>query len=95
MSDTLLSIQRMLDKKSLDIVGSFNPERSDNVFSKVFAAVGKFIPAKLAGTNAIEAFINPLKGVFDGVNCAMQNVIKGLKNTVSTLINGLIDWLSD
>ena len=63
----------------------------DNVFSKVFAAVGKFMPAKIAGTNAIEAFIDPLKGVFDGVNCAMQNVMKGLKNTVSTLINGLID----
>ena len=35
MSDTLQTIQRMLDKKSLDIVGSFNPERSDNVCSKV------------------------------------------------------------
>ena len=35
MSETLRTIQRMLNKKSLDIVGSFNPERSDNVFSKV------------------------------------------------------------
>ena len=35
MSDTLLSIQRMLDKKSLDIVGYFNPDRSDNVCSKL------------------------------------------------------------
>ena len=35
MSDTLLSIQRMLDKKSLDIVGYFNPDESDNVCSKV------------------------------------------------------------
>ena len=35
MSDTLQKIQRMLNKKSLDIVGSFNPERSDNVCSKV------------------------------------------------------------
>ena len=35
MSDTLQTIQRMLNQKSLDIVGSFNPERSDNVFSKV------------------------------------------------------------
>ena len=35
MSDTLRTIQRMLNKKSLDIVGSFNPERSDNVCSKV------------------------------------------------------------
>ena len=35
MSDTLLSIQRMLDKKSLDIVGYFNPDGSDNVCSKV------------------------------------------------------------
>ena len=35
MSDTLLSIQRMLDKKSLDIVGFFNPDRSDNVCSNV------------------------------------------------------------
>ena len=35
MSDTLLSIQRMLDKKSLDIVGYFNPDDSDIVCSKV------------------------------------------------------------
>ena len=35
MSDTLLSIQRMLDKKSLVIVGYFNPDGSDNVCSKV------------------------------------------------------------
>ena len=35
MSNTLRTIQRMLNKKSLDIVGSFNPERSDNVCSKV------------------------------------------------------------
>ena len=35
MSDTLLSIQRMLDKKSIDIVGYFNPDGSDNVCSKV------------------------------------------------------------
>ena len=35
MSDTLLSIQRMLDKKSLDIVGYFNPDGSDNICSKV------------------------------------------------------------
>ena len=35
MSDTLRTIQRMLNKKSLDIVGSFNPDRSDNVCSKV------------------------------------------------------------
>ena len=35
MSDTLQKIQRMLNKKSLDIVGYFNPDRSDNVCSKV------------------------------------------------------------
>ena len=35
MSDTLQTIQRMLNKKCLDIVGSFNPDRSDNVCSKV------------------------------------------------------------
>ena len=35
MSDTLRTIQRMLNKKSLDIVGSFNPDRSDNVCSKL------------------------------------------------------------
>ena len=35
MSDTLLSIQRMLNKKSLDIVGYFNPDGFDNVLSKV------------------------------------------------------------
>ena len=35
MSDTLRTIQTMLNKKSLDIVGSFNPDRSDNVCSKV------------------------------------------------------------
>ena len=35
MSNTLLFIQRMLDKKSLDIVGYFNPDGSDNVCSKV------------------------------------------------------------
>ena len=35
MSDTLQTIQRMLNKKSLDIVGSFNPDRSDNVCSKL------------------------------------------------------------
>ena len=35
MSDTLQTIQRMLNKKSLDIVGSFNPDSSDNVCSKV------------------------------------------------------------
>ena len=29
------TIQRMLNKKSLDIVGSFNPDRSDNVCSKL------------------------------------------------------------
>ena len=35
MSDTLRTIQRMLNKKSLDIVGSFNPDKSDNVCSKM------------------------------------------------------------
>ena len=35
MSDTLLSIQRMLDKNRLDIAGYFNPDGSDNVCSKV------------------------------------------------------------
>ena len=35
MSDTLRTIQKMLDKKSLDIVGYFNPDVSDNVCSKV------------------------------------------------------------
>ncbi len=35
MSNTLLFIQRMLDKKSLDIVGYFNPDWSANVCSKV------------------------------------------------------------
>ena len=35
MSDILQTIQGMLNKKSLDIVGSFNPDRSDNVYSKV------------------------------------------------------------
>ena len=35
MSDTLPTIQRMLNIKSLDIVGSFNPERSDNICSKL------------------------------------------------------------
>ena len=35
MSDTLRTIQRMLNKKSLDIVGSFNPDKSDNVCSKL------------------------------------------------------------
>jgi ferredoxin len=35
MSDILQTIQRMLNKKSLDIVGSFNPDRSDNVCSKL------------------------------------------------------------
>ena len=35
MSDTLQTIQRMLNKKSLDIVGSFNPNRSDNVCAKL------------------------------------------------------------
>ena len=35
MSNTLLSIQRMLDNKSLNIVGYFNPDENDNVCSKV------------------------------------------------------------
>ena len=35
MSDILQTIQRMLNKKSLDIVGSFNPDRSDNVCAKL------------------------------------------------------------
>ena len=35
MSNTLLFIQRMLDKKSLDIVGYFNPDGSDNVCSNM------------------------------------------------------------
>ena len=35
MSNTLRTIQRMLNKRILDIVGSFNPDRSDNVCSKV------------------------------------------------------------
>ena len=35
MSDILQTIQRMLNKKSLDIVGSFNPDRSDNVCYKL------------------------------------------------------------
>ncbi len=35
MSNTLRTIQKMLNKKSLDIVGSFNPDRSDNVCSKL------------------------------------------------------------
>ncbi len=34
MSDTLRTIQRMLNKKRLDIVGSFDLDRSDNVCSK-------------------------------------------------------------
>ena len=35
MSDILPSIQRMLNKNSLDIVGYFNPDGSDNICSKV------------------------------------------------------------
>ena len=35
MSNVLLSVQRILDKKSLNIVGYFNPNGSDNVCSKV------------------------------------------------------------
>ena len=35
MSNTLRTIQKILNKNSLDIVGSFNPDRSDNVCSKV------------------------------------------------------------
>ena len=35
MSDPLQIIQRMLNKKSLDIVGNFNPDGSDNICSKV------------------------------------------------------------
>ena len=35
MSNILRSIQRMLNKKSLDILGYFNPDGSDNVCSKV------------------------------------------------------------
>ena len=35
MSDALRTSQRMLNKKSLDIVGYFNPDGSDNICSKV------------------------------------------------------------
>ena len=31
MSDTLESLQRMLEKKGLEVVGYFNPDRSDSV----------------------------------------------------------------
>ena len=35
MSNTLRTVQRILNKNSLDIVGYFNPDGSDNVCSKV------------------------------------------------------------
>ena len=35
MSNTLRTVQKILNKISLDIVGSFNPDSSDNVCSKV------------------------------------------------------------
>ena len=35
MSNTLRTVQRILNKNSLDIVGYFNPEGSDNICSKV------------------------------------------------------------
>ena len=35
MSNTLRTVQRILNKNSLDIVGYFNPDKSDNVCSKV------------------------------------------------------------
>ena len=35
MSDTLRTVQRILNKKSLDIVGNFNPYGSGDVCSKV------------------------------------------------------------
>ena len=35
MSNTLRTVQRILNKNSLDIVGYFNPDGSDNICSKV------------------------------------------------------------
>ena len=35
MSNTIRTVQRILNKNSLDIVGYFNPDGSDNVCSKV------------------------------------------------------------
>ena len=35
MSNTLRTIQKILNKNSLDIVGYFNPDGSDNICSKV------------------------------------------------------------
>ena len=35
MSNTLRTVQRILNKNSLNIVGYFNPDGSDNICSKV------------------------------------------------------------
>ena len=91
-------VKTMMGNFQKDLAGFANSGLKilyDNVFGKVFAAVGKMAPAKLAGTNAQAAFIGPLKSIFGDFGCVINNVIGGLGNTISTMINGLVDNVSN
>ena len=61
------------------------------VFATVFAATKSRSEAKKAGAKAQAALINPLKDIENGMPCIMQNIVGGLKDTISGMLNGLLD----
>ena len=70
-------VKTMMGNFQKDLAGFANSGLKilyDNVFGKVFAAVGKMAPAKLVGTNAQAAFIGPLKSIFGDFGCVINNV---------------------
>jgi len=61
------------------------------VFGTVFAATKSRSIAKKAGAKAQAALINPLKAIENGMPCIMQNIVGGLKDTISGMLKGLLD----
>ena len=61
------------------------------VFGTVFAATKSRSEAKKAGAKAQAALINPLKAIENGMPCIMQNIVGGLKDTISGMLSGLLD----
>ncbi len=61
------------------------------VFGTVFAATKSRSEAKKAGAKAQAALLKPLKAFEKGMPCIMQNIIGGLKDTISGMLSGLLD----
>ena len=61
------------------------------VFGTVFAATKSRSLAKKAGAKAQAALLKPLKAIEEGMPCIMQNIIGGLKDTISGMLSGILE----